>query len=549
MFYIFPHKGEARKQAYDALNSNHAKEAGLFSTFKSSGHNPAVEATYRVAFQLGAAGKPYSDVELFKTCLLEVVQCLEPSQIQKYKELPLSRRTIVRRQEELAVDIRRQLDEVCKQPDVLFSMSLDESCDASDTSQLLIYIRATTSSFQVHEELLAVISMKSTTRAPDILAQFNKVCEEKQLDLAKLVSVCTDGAPAMIGSTGGFVALLTKQLRSQWPHLPTLMSLHCIIHQEALCAKSVTLDNIMEETISIVNFIRSRALNHRQFRQLLVDDNSTDKEDVLYYSNVRWLSKGAVIKRVYELQNNIKEFYSSKGLECKLNNPSFCQKLAFLADLLDHLNGLNTQLQGKGQNVCDLWRFIKVFLRKLKLFHGKFTQKQLTEHFPLLRDFAIAHPTEEVTYEEFTDVFSTLIQEFEMRFHDFRNHENDLRLVSEPHLLEPETVSEMYQMEILELCEDANSRSVLSRAPVDLVSFWHGAFQYPNLRNHARRILTCFGSTYICESTFSHMNYIKNCHRIALTDGHLEDQLLLKTTCFVPCYYALSTNIQAHKSH
>ena len=133
MFYIFPHKGEARKQAYDALNSNHAKEAGLFSTFKASGHNPAVEATYRVAFQLGAAGKPYSDVELFKTCLLEVVQCLEPSQIQKYKELPLSRRTIVRRQEELAVDIRRQLDEVCKQPDVLFSMALDESCDASDT--------------------------------------------------------------------------------------------------------------------------------------------------------------------------------------------------------------------------------------------------------------------------------------------------------------------------------------------------------------------------------------------------------------------------------
>ena len=56
-----------------------------------------------------------------------------------------------------------------------------------------------------------------------------------------------------------------------------------------------------------------------------------------------------------------------------------------------------------------------------------------------------------------------------MRFHDFRNHENDLRLVSEPHLLQPETVSEMYQMEILELCEDANSRSVLSRAPVDLV--------------------------------------------------------------------------------
>ena len=68
----------------------------------------------------------------------------------------------------------------------------------------------------------------------------------------------------------------------------------------------------MEEAISIVNFIRARALNPRQFRQILQNDDSTEKREILFHSNFRWLSKGAVIKRIYELQDVIKEFYASK---------------------------------------------------------------------------------------------------------------------------------------------------------------------------------------------------------------------------------------------
>ena len=132
---------------------------------------------------------------------------------------------------------------------------------------------------------------------------------------------------------------------------------------------------------------------------------------------------------------------------------------------------------------------------------------------------------------------------------DFRSQEDSLRLVSEPHLLEPEMVLELYQMELLELSEDAISRHILTQQPVDLLEFWHGAVQYPNLRNHARRVLTCFGSTYKCESAFSHMKYLKNDHRTALTDSHLQDQLRLKTTNLVPRYTALSTNKQPQKNH
>ncbi len=100
----------------------------------------------------------------------------------------------------------------------------------------------------------------------------------------------------------------------------------------------------------------------------------------MYHSNVGWRSKGEVIKRILELQDQIKEFYTSKNAECKLHDTGFCLKLAFLGDLLEHLNCLNTQLQGKNQSV---WRSIKVFTRKLKLLQSKF-EKNYSPNFCLV---------------------------------------------------------------------------------------------------------------------------------------------------------------------
>ena len=58
----------------------------------------------------------------------------------------------------------------------------------------------------------------------------------------------------MIGSKLGLTTL--------WPEeIPHLLSFHCIIHQEVLCAKIVSYDNCT----AIVILIRAKALNHRQF--------------------------------------------------------------------------------------------------------------------------------------------------------------------------------------------------------------------------------------------------------------------------------------------
>jgi len=68
--------------------------------------------------------------------------------------------------------------------------------------------------------------------------------------------------------------------------------------------------------------------------------------------------------------------------------------------------------------------------------------------------------------------------------------------------------------------------------------------RFSQLKMVAFGILTIFGSTYICEQTFSNMNFIKNKLRNQLNDISLETCLKLKTTNHSPELNKLSGEIQ-----
>ena len=65
--------------------------------------------------------------------------------------------------------------------------------------------------------------------------------------------------------------------------------------------------------IQIVNKIMAKGLNHRQFRALLDEVEST-YSDLLLRNRVRWLSRGEVLKHFAACLEEIKTFMSSKGL-------------------------------------------------------------------------------------------------------------------------------------------------------------------------------------------------------------------------------------------
>jgi hypothetical protein len=90
------------------------------------------------------------------------------------------------------------------------------------------------------------------------------------------------------------------------------MTLHCIIHQQALCGKTLDLSCVMDPIISTVNFIRSSALRHRQFQGFL-KEIETEYPDIPYFTTVRWLSRGKVLSRFFELRNEIEIFLIDKN--------------------------------------------------------------------------------------------------------------------------------------------------------------------------------------------------------------------------------------------
>jgi hypothetical protein len=69
--------------------------------------------------------------------------------------------------------------------------------------------------------------------------------------------------------------------------------------------------NVTTPVIKRINFLKSRALNHRQFNEFLKDLGS-EYGDVIYNIEVRWLSRDAMLKRVYNLKNDIQLFVEMK---------------------------------------------------------------------------------------------------------------------------------------------------------------------------------------------------------------------------------------------
>lgn len=57
---------------------------------------------------------------------------------------------------------------------------------------------------------------------------------------------------------------------------------------------------------------------------------------------------------------------------------------------------------------------------------------------------------------------------------------------------------------------------------------------YSTITLCAKKILACFGSTYVCESAFSIMGIIKSKQRNSLTDKHLHDCLRTAMSAYQP---------------
>ena len=152
------------------------------------------------------------------------------------------------------------------------------------------------------EELLCMLPLKEHTRGEDTFQAFINFANKTKLPLVKIISITTDGAPAMVGSSNGFIALC-KQNNS----FPNFIYYHCTIHQEVLCGKVLNMKEIMDIAIKVVCSIRARSLQRRLFRSHL-EEAEAEHADLLLHTDVKWLSRGRFLERFRELLPEIKKF-------------------------------------------------------------------------------------------------------------------------------------------------------------------------------------------------------------------------------------------------
>ena len=144
--------------------------------------------------------------------------------------------------------------------------------------------------------------METTATAQDVMNGISKFLKTQGLQWEKLCGVYTDGAPAVLGCKSGFQVKVKEKS-------PKVRELHCVIHRYTLACKTLPnfWKNVLNSLVKMVNFVKKSGTTSRLFKQFRKEMDS-DHETLLFYTAVRWLSKGNVVVCFFELRTEIKLF-------------------------------------------------------------------------------------------------------------------------------------------------------------------------------------------------------------------------------------------------
>jgi hypothetical protein len=125
-----------------------------------------------------------------------------------------------------------------------------------------------------------------------------------------------------------------------------------------------------------------------------------------------------------------------------------------------------------------------------------------------------------------------LRKEFQARFQDFEEYSEDIHLFQNPFTSEMEEASEIYQLEFTDMQTNVELKEVFRSSTREQFYKCLSDSKFPNIKGLATKMLTVFGSTYMCEQTFSRMKLIKPKFRTRMTNDHLHHCLRISVTNF-----------------
>uniref|UniRef100_A0A8C4EX62 HAT C-terminal dimerisation domain-containing protein n=1 Tax=Dicentrarchus labrax TaxID=13489 RepID=A0A8C4EX62_DICLA len=364
-----------------------------------------------------------------------------------------------------------------------FALQLDESTDVSKDTQLLAFVR-----FVDQNEMQEEFLFPERTTSAEIFKVIDAFFRENYISWAKCVALCTDGARAMAGLKSGLISLVAKDM-------------------------SAELSDVMDSVVKVVNIVKKSALQTRLFSNLCAAEGE-EHTRLLYHSEVRWLSRGTVLARVLELRTSFREFLllqKRTELAALFSDNVWITKLAYLADIFAKLNKLCSSMQGRNTHAFQLFDRMEGFVKKIRKWKER-VGEGIFSMFPSvdeLGDSAVLSPPAD-------------------------NAADGARLA----------VTEEDQL--IELSTDSTYRNIYETKP--LTQFWISCQKdFPQLAAKAMMSLLSFATTYLCESGFSSLTYLKNKYRSRLQPE--ADMTLCLTTSIRPRLDKLCATHQGQTSH
>ncbi|XP_054873487.1 SCAN domain-containing protein 3-like isoform X1 [Amphiprion ocellaris] len=207
----YPPESDQRKQKIANMITSCKHSVSTISK-STSAQESATAASLQVSWNVAKAKKPFADAELMKSCAVAMVsEVLRHDEKQKktavelLKQVPLSANTATRRVEVLAADCISHLLTDLKKAEAIFSLAIDSSCDRTDMEQLSVFARFFDGK-TFREELLCLLPLTGRTTGEIIFTELSQFFVKNGLDVGKIVSIVTDGAPSMVGQHKGLVS-------------------------------------------------------------------------------------------------------------------------------------------------------------------------------------------------------------------------------------------------------------------------------------------------------------------------------------------------------
>ncbi|KAF0039335.1 hypothetical protein F2P81_007570 [Scophthalmus maximus] len=167
----------------------------------------------------------------------------------------------------------------------------------------------------------------------------------------------------------------------------------------------------------------------------------------------------------------------------------------------------------------DLVQSVFAFVNKLKLFKTHIQKGDLA-HFPALlkasRQVTSAALNKQTA--RYARLDENLHESFVTRFRDLQLKRPKITFLVDPfnaetYCLKAPLVTDeaAAELEMIDLCEEDQLKPALREGTIE---FWKTVSmeKYPNVKWAAVKILSMFGSTYVCESVFSTLKHVKSKH-------------------------------------